>query len=159
MAIFDNTGSSLSATSLEGALLEVATSNVKIGQSGEAASGFSGTMTFSAAQSAVSFNFSVPITESSDASQIQIQAAAPSSSDHDITPPTDLSFAASSPHQVLLELGKKLNLLEKQQGVTPNRIQISFNLDSGLGSLSLNMPAAIVDSPDGFAIEAMEFLA
>lgn len=159
MATFDSTGSSLSATSLEGALLEVATSNVAIGREGSAASGFSGTLTFSAAQSAASFNFSIPITESSDASQIQLQAADPATSDYDITPPTDGSFLATSPHQALLELGKKLNLLEKQQGTTPNRVQLGFNLDTGLASLSLNLPAEIMDSPDGFAIQALEFLA
>jgi hypothetical protein len=159
MAVFDNTGSSLSATSLEGALLEVATSNVAIGQAGDAATGFTGTLTFSAAQSAASFNFSIPVSESSDASQIQLQAVAPAVADYDITPPTDGSFLATSPHQALLELGKKLNLLEKQQGTTPNRVQLGFNLDTGLASLSLNMPAEIIDSPDGFAIQASEFLA
>ncbi|WP_159785583.1 hypothetical protein [Sodalinema gerasimenkoae] len=159
MATFDSTGSSLSATTLEGALLEVSRLALKISEDGNAPAGFAGTLALSAANSTATLNFSVPVVESSTATSIELTAADLAGGDYTFTPPTAGDFVATNPMAALLELGKKINLLEKEQQTTPNRVQLSFNLDQGLGTLSLSLPVAIVAAPDGFAVEALEFVA
>ena len=159
MANFDATGSSLDATTLEGALLEVARLTLKISEDGNAPSGFSGTLALSAANSTATLNFSVPVVESSTATSIELTAADLAGGDYGFLPPTSGDFVATNPMAALLELGKKINILEKEQETTPNRVQLSFNLDQGLGTLSLSLPVAIVEAPDGFAVEALEFVA
>jgi hypothetical protein len=145
---------------MEGAMLEVATMAISINGNGHAPEGFSGTLALSAASQIATYNFTVPISESSTADFVQIQAAEPTEAGtYDVTPPTDGSLSATNPFQLLLELGKALNLLEKQQGTTPNRVQVSFNLDAGTGTLSLALPVEILESPDGFKVVASEFLA
>lgn len=141
-------------------MAEVAAMALSINQNADAPDGFSGTLALSAATQTATYNFTVPVTESSTADFVQIQAAEPLvAGTYDVTPPTDGSLSATNPFQLLLELGKALNLLEKQQETTPNRVQVSFNLDAGTGTLSLALPVEILDSPDGFKVVAVEFLA
>lgn len=140
-------------------MAEVAALAISINGNGHAPEGFAGTLALSAASSQATYNFTIPVTESSTADFVQMQAAPPSESGYEVTPPTDGSLSATNPFQLLLELGKKLNLLEKQQGTTPNRIQVSFNLDASTGTLSLLLPVEIQESPDGFKVVASEFLA
>lgn len=159
MATFDPTGASFGSVTWEEALLYLASHAFKAFQAGKAPTGTTMTKTYSAATGNVSIAATLPISASSGASGITLQAAPATDTSFDITPPTDASISVADIFAALMETAKKVNSLEISQATTPNRVALTFNLDAMTSSVNLTLPTDSTPTDQGFELSAIDFLA